>query len=182
MFTKIVNKINLKVGLELVLEALYLSNSYFIFYMSLQSFFLKKRMKNEEKKKNTIGWFVLELKNHKQHHLDHINQLKEPNLNFLLMLNHYKNLSILFVHFFLILLFLFILFVSQRLLIFEIKNIKYKINKKTNHFHIENQKKMAGIHKNNFHWILLNIVLHLNIEKKDNSSLFFSIKFNVFIF
>jgi len=56
-------------------------------------------------KKITIEWFSLDLKNHKQSQFGHTNHLKDPNLNFHLILMNYKNLSRLFVLQYLILLF-----------------------------------------------------------------------------
>jgi len=67
-----------------------------------------KSEKKVEERDDTIEQLFLDMKNHKQRQFDHINQLKYPNLNFHLMLMMYKNLLILFVHFSLTLLFLFI--------------------------------------------------------------------------
>ena len=99
----------------------------------------------------------MELKNHKQFQFDHIDRLKDPNLKFRLMLMKCKNLSKLFVLQSLILLFVLFSIIKKG----GMENEK-KVQK-IHHSHIEHQKKVINIDNKNFHLILLNIFLHLNI-------------------
>jgi len=77
----------------------------------------------------------------------------------------------LFVHFSLILLFFYILFIFT----------ERKKERKAHHFRIESQKMVVNIDNKSFHLILLNIFLHLNIYLLDNFDLFCVIFFKIFI-